>query len=184
MQGIPFSHPTRDLYTDTELEDARKNGMPFSYSFGSRLKHMSLAQEAATQLLEDIGKKCGGLVDIGDICLLLVFDESQLLSYKVIQDQGHRRTYYQVLCSVLKIFAELDIFTILLSKKPGLAIYNPHSTAPESDHRFDVSGHPLQAPIIELPFDRTDMPYLAKENALSVDDVCSVELMARFGRML
>ncbi|THG98432.1 hypothetical protein EW026_g3752 [Hermanssonia centrifuga] len=28
------------------------------------------------------------------------------------------------------------------------------------------------------------MPYLAKENALSVDDVCSVEFMARFGRML
>ena len=70
--------------------------------------------------------------------------------------------------------------------------YKLSDCSPSSRHsvswsaRIENSGvtHHVQTPYTELPFDVWKESYLDKEGKHTMDDVCSVEFMVRFGRPL
>ena len=97
------------------------------------------------------------------------------------------RNVYQALCSSLNQIRKLDLFFVFLSTNYKLSDCSPSSRHSVSwSARIENSGvtHHVQTPYTELPFDVWKESYLDKEGKHTMDDVCSVEFMVRFGRPL
>jgi hypothetical protein len=91
---------------------------------------------------------------------------------------------YQVLCSSLNQLLDLDLFFVFLSTNSKLSDYSPSSRVFWSA-RVQKSGvaH-VQTPYTELPFDVWREPHIVSDGIHTMDEVCSVEFIARFGRPL
>ena len=119
------------------------------------------------------------------VCLLIYIDEShEMTTDTQTFPDNDGRNVYQTLCSSLNELLKLDLFFVFLSTNSNLQEYSP------SLHTFwSLRGRNLkqayrQTPYTELPFDILKEEQLVTEGQHTVDVVCSVEFMVRFGRPL
>ncbi|QRV83604.1 hypothetical protein RhiJN_11620 [Ceratobasidium sp. AG-Ba] len=120
------------------------------------------------------------------IWLCIYFDESHALTQKVIQpDSSQSRTAYQTLCWVLNRLRSLDLFTIFLSTQSHMSAYSPPKGLFWSERVINDTTPGVQAPICEMSFDNwSGGDQLAAPYQNTLQDVCKIAFMVRFGRPL
>jgi hypothetical protein len=116
--------------------------------------------------------------------LLVYIDESHEMTTheQMLKDDG--RNAYQTLCSSLNELLKLDLFFVFLSTNSNIREYAPPGRTFWSKRGQNITLLYIQTPYTELPFDVWKEPHLVTEGAHTLDDVCSVEFMVRFGRPL
>ena len=118
------------------------------------------------------------------ILLLIYVDKSHEMTMKAQTIKGDGRSAYQVLCSSLNELLKLDLFFVFLSTNSMLSDYSPASRVFWSGRVQNSDVAYIQTPYTELPFDIWKEPHLVSEGGHTIDNVCSVEFMVRFGRPL
>lgn len=115
------------------------------------------AQRAVRAFTDTVGIEnvCDGLV-------LLAIDESHMLN---------ESTDHQSLRSVLRALVDVPIFAVFISTEP-----------PTFDRDFSSFLTP-HTPYIALPFD-VYKDHIIIENERTIDDVCELSFLCRFGRPL
>ena len=142
---------------------------------------------AAKALIDTIRSRAKG--DVSDeksrpVRLLVYIDESHEMTTKAQTIKGDGRNVYQVLCSSLNELLKLDLFFVFLSTNSMLSDYSPASRVFWSGRVQKANVAYIQTPYTELPFDVWKEPHLVSEGRHTMDNVCSVEFMVRFGRPL
>jgi hypothetical protein len=97
---------------------------------------------------------------------------------------AEQRTAFHALTSALDQLFELNIFSLFLSTSSSLADFAPprkgFGSARSSGQNWD-----LQPPFTELPFDLCDKgTTLVVEGEHTLQDICQIKFMAKFGRPL
>jgi len=152
------------------------------------------ARQSALKLLEAISEKTGRkMEDRSEVLLFIYFDEAHCLHdvklTRIRNKDGsnmetEKRTAYYSLVSALDELSELNIFSLFLSTASSLAQFAPTQRVMRSARSGDLSWG-LQAPFTELPFDMyTAEEPLAIEGQDTLNDVCQIKFMSRFGRPL
>lgn len=119
--------------------------------------------------------------------VLFYFDESHNITSRKTPEPNPNdsRTSYQCLCKALSVFMHQPVFTLFLSTYSQLSKFSPSARYFWSQRLDDPSIQvSLHAPFVELGFDIWKSTPLATENDHTVDEVCSLEFMSRFGRPL
>jgi hypothetical protein len=101
---------------------------------------------------------------------------------QTIKEDG--RNVYQALCSSLNELLNLDLFFVFLSTNSMLSDYSPSGRVFWSKRGQNSTIAYIQTPYTELPFDVWKESHLITEGKHTMDDVCSVEFIVRFGRPL
>jgi hypothetical protein len=116
--------------------------------------------------------------------LLIYLDESHEMTTdkQTLPDDG--RNAYQILCSSLNELLKLDLFCVFLSTNSSLQEYSPSPRIFWSKRGRNSTLAYVQTPYTELPFDIWKREQLVTEGVHTLDDVCAVEFMVRFGRPL
>ncbi|KAG8710691.1 hypothetical protein FRC08_016827 [Ceratobasidium sp. 394] len=120
------------------------------------------------------------------VWLHIYFDEAHsLTSTSPLAEGGQTRTCYQILCSVINRFRALDLFVVFLSTNLKISTYSPPQHFWWSSRIRDGTIPGVQAPFCELTFDQwhNDQPLLS-EGEHTLEDVCKLGFMVRFGRPL
>lgn len=143
-----------------------------------------IAAKALIDTINSYAKKDGLEENAGAVRLLIYIDESHEMTTSAQTIQGDRRNVYQVLCSGLNELLDLDLFFVFLSTNPKLSDYSPSSRAFWSARVQNSDSSYVQTPYTELPFDIWKDRHLVLEGAHTMDEVCSVEFIVRFGRPL
>ena len=116
--------------------------------------------------------------------LLVYIDESHEMTTdkQTLRDDG--RNAYQMLCSSLNELLKLDLFFVFLSTNSNLQEYSPSPRIFWSKRGRNSTLAYIQTPYTELPFDIWTREQLVTEGQCTVDVVCAVGFMVRFGRPL
>jgi hypothetical protein len=101
---------------------------------------------------------------------------------QMIKEDG--RNVYQALCSSLNELLKLDLFFILLLTNSMLSDYSPSGHVFWSKRCQNSTIAYIQTPYTELPFDVWQESHLVSEGEHTMDHVCSVEFIVRFGQPL
>ena len=142
---------------------------------------------AAKDLIDTIKiytKEDGSKENPRPVRLVIYIDESHEMMTSAQTIEGDRCNVYQVLCSSLNQLVNLDLFFVFISNSLKLSDYSYSSgvfwsaRAQKSDIAY------VQTPYTELPFDVWEGSHLVSEGAYTMDDVCSLEFIVRFGRPL
>ncbi|KAM6494977.1 hypothetical protein JOM56_009600 [Amanita muscaria] len=142
---------------------------------------------AAKALIDTIKSRAKEDVSEGKsrpVRLLVYIDESHGMTKAGSTIKGDGRNAYQVLCSSLNELLKLDLFFVFLSTNSMLSDYSPSSRIFWSQRVQNSSVEQIQTPYTELPFDVWKESHLISEGGHTMDQVCSVEFMVRFGRPL
>ena len=142
------------------------------------------AAKALIEVIEKHAKEAYPLKDRRPIRLLIYVDESHAMTTEKETLQGDGRNAYQILCSALNELLVLDLFVVFLSTNFSLQEYSPSSRVYWSGRVRNTILAYVQTPYTELPFDVWKSDHLVAEGQHSVDVVCQVEFMVRFGRPL
>ncbi|KAH0591255.1 hypothetical protein H2248_001345 [Termitomyces sp. 'cryptogamus'] len=95
------------------------------------------------------------------------------------------RTAYQCLCEALSFFRKAEIFALSLSTYSKLSEFTPSARNFWSYRGQDDDTDALNPPFVELPFDLgPEGKGLVTESEHTIEEVCSLKFMARFGRPL
>ena len=142
-----------------------------------------MASDEAKQLLQHIDKCCKMMEGLqsNHIKLMLYFDEAHTLVQKIPNDP-HKKDLYDALCSCFNHLLGHPLFFIYPSTNSNISYLAPRgSLARSACARQDPDV--LQAPVTETPFDCS--PWLPiRPGTLKLEDVCTAEFMAQFGRPL
>ena len=155
--------------------------------------HSNVGNEAASHLLEllksrDEGKSLWKWNPQKPVYVMMYFDEAHHLAQDGLvhfQNGGMEspRTAYMGLMRALDDLSDKDIFSIFISTNPLLS--GPSSSRrqimPSRGRGADII---LQPAFIELPFDQWEENCIVREGKHTLDEVCQVEYMVRFGRPL
>jgi hypothetical protein len=125
-----------------------------------------------------------------EVCFFLYFDEAHILARhdREADCLPPLRTKYHLLGRVLGRMNPLPFFTIFLSTNSWLGAFAP------STHNIpslrDWSNTILHAPFTELPFDTfardvfQDLTRTGKSGIVTLQDVCQLDYIVKFGRPL
>ena len=143
--------------------------------------------KAAKALIDVIRKRAKEAHPPGNlhpVRLLVYIDESHEMTTdkQTLRDDG--RNAYQMLCSSLNELLKLDLFFVFLSTNSNLQGYSPSPRIFWSKRGRNSTLAYVQTPYTELPFDIWTREPLVTEGQCTVDVVCAVEFMVRFGRPL
>lgn len=134
-----------------------------------------------------IADRSGGDYDArqegGRVRLVLYFDEAHDLTEELVEHKKTTRSAYMAMCSAINAFASLRLFVIFLSTNSNLAKYAPSKSLFWSARALK-SPWGLQPPFVELPFDISERGYIVRGGEKSLEDVCKIEFMVKFGRPL
>ncbi len=146
------------------------------------LSLLQLLQRISTPFPETVQKYTKSTKTRGEVLLVLSFDETHVM----VDDKftGDIRTGYHALCGALSELYQLDIFSIFLSTNSSLSKYSPKKSAHWSLRVRDGPMDPVQVPFVELGFDQWKERFIAEEGRHTLEDVCEVSFMVRFGRFL
>ena len=113
--------------------------------------------------------------------LLIYMDESHEMTTdtQTLPDDG--RNAYQTLCSSLNALLKLDLFFVFLSTNSNIQEYSPSYRTFWSKRGRNSTLAYVQTPYTELPFDIWKKDQLVTKGRHTVNDVCSVKFMVRFG---
>ncbi|KAH9923393.1 hypothetical protein B0H21DRAFT_895174 [Amylocystis lapponica] len=116
--------------------------------------------------------------------LMFYFDEAHMLPTTLVKGDSPEKSLYDVMCSTFDTLRleSTAVFAIFLSTNSSLAKFAPVGRQANSA-RARENAHDLQAPLTEIPFDCSDRFPLRMRN-LTMNDLCKMEFMARFGRPL
>ena len=142
------------------------------------------AAKALIDVIKGHAKEAYPLKDRRPIRLLIYVDESHAMTTEEETFQNDGRNAYQTLCSSLNELLGLDIFVVFLSTNSSLQEYSPSRRIFWSSRGRDATLSYVQTPYTELPFDIWKSDHLVTEGRHSIDVVCAVEFMVRFGRPL
>ena len=136
---------------------------------------------ALIDVIERHTKEAYPLKDRRPVRLLIYVDEPHAMTTNKETLQNDGRNAYQILCSSLNELLELDTFIVFLSTNSNLQEYSPsHCIFGSSQGRNSILSY-VQTPYTELPIDIWKSDHLVTEGQHSVDVVCAVEFMVRFG---
>lgn len=137
-------------------------------------------------LLKQIDKLSSIKCDPNKVKLMLYFDEAHTLTgdQPILVDEANDKTMnlYDGLCSSLADLYKQPLFTIFLSTNSNLSQL-ARAGRLASSARASQNPGVLQAPITETAFDCSPN-LLVRSGELTLEDVCSIEFMAQFGRPL
>jgi hypothetical protein len=142
-----------------------------------------MARDEAKQLLQQIDKCCKTMEgpQSNQIKLMLYFDEAHTLVQKIPNDPDEK-DLYDALCSCFNYLLGHPLFVIYLSTDSNISYLAPRGSLARSARAHQNPGA-LQAPVTETPFDCSP-GFPIKPGTLKLEDVCTVEFMAQFGRPL
>jgi hypothetical protein len=142
------------------------------------------AAKALIDLIQSHAKEGYPPDNLRPVRLLVYIDESHEMTTdkQTLRDDG--RNAYQMLCSSLNELLKLDLFFVFLSTNSNLQEYSPSPRIFWSKRGRNSTLAYVQTPYTELPFDIWIREQLVTEGRYTVDVVCAVEFMVRFGRPL
>ena len=144
-----------------------------------------IAAKALIDVINSYTKEDESEEESRPVRLIIYIDESHEMTTSEETIKGDGRNAYQVLCSCLNELRNLDLFFVFISTSNFmLSDYSPSSRVFWSTMGQNSSITHVQTPYTELPFDVWKEPHLVTEGIHTMDDVCSVEFMVRFGRPL
>ncbi|KAG6809233.1 hypothetical protein H0H92_001071 [Tricholoma furcatifolium] len=145
--------------------------------------------EKVVKLLQD--RSTGGENPQTRTYILFSFDEAHNLTTeeRTSEKAGNdSRTAYQCLCKALNYFTGSPVFALFLSTYSRLSDFSPSHRHFWSSRGTPGTGEILNAPFVELPFDEyrdaETSSKLVTEGKSTIQEVCGLEYMARFGRPL
>jgi hypothetical protein len=143
-----------------------------------------VAQHEAKELEKDINALLETKANIGDVQILLYFDEAHCLSHVTVHEDPGGRSYYDALCSTLTLLLNCQLFAIMLSTNSNLSRFSPTQRAHHSA-RVHKEKDTLQAPYTELLFDCLEAghPFI-HPGEMKLAQVAEVGFMVKFGRPL
>ena len=116
--------------------------------------------------------------------LLIYIDESHEMTTAAQTLTNQLYNAYQILCTSLNELVHLDLFFVFISTKFKLSDYSPSSHVSWASRGINKTYNHVQTPYTELPFDVWKESHIVSEGVHTMDDVCSVEFIVRFGRPL
>ena len=132
--------------------------------------------------IKDCCESMEGLRRSNHVKLMLYFDEAHVLAGRRVPNDPDGKDSYDVLCSCFNFFLSSQIFVIFLSTSSNISQLAPSGPLARSARARD-SADALQAPVTEIPFDCSPI-FPIIPGKLGLDDVCKVEFMAQFGRLM
>jgi hypothetical protein len=142
------------------------------------------AAKALIDVIQNRAKEAYPPDNLRPVRLLVYIDESHEMTTdkQTLRDDG--RNAYQTLCSSLNELLKLDLFFVFLSTNSNLQEYSPSPRIFWSKRGRNSTLAYVQTPYTELPFDIWARQQLVAEGRHTVDVVCEVKFMVRFGRPL
>jgi hypothetical protein len=142
-----------------------------------------IAAKALIDTINRYTKEDGSKENVRPVRLLIYIDESHEMTTSA-QTLDKDRNAYQILCSSLNVLKNLDLFFVFLSTNSKLSDYSPSNRVFWSSRGRNAALTHVQTPYTELPFDVWKEPHIVSEGAHTMDEICSVEFIVRFGRPL
>ena len=142
-----------------------------------------MAKDEAKQLLQQIDKCCKTMEGFQNnhVKVMMYFDEAHTLVQKIPKDP-HEKDLYDALCSCLNHLLAYPLFVVYLSTDSDISYLAPQGSLARSA-RARQNPDALQATVTETPFDCSPrFPIIP--GRLKLEDVCTAEFMAQFGRPL
>jgi len=188
MTGSAISKSSVDCADDEDPEQDTRPGRPQClHPLQYHIYQFFPVFKAAKALIDVIGSRAKE-ADRPDnprpVRLLIYIDESHEMTTDTQTLPGDGRNAYQTLCSSLNALLKLDLFFVFLSTNSNLQEYSPSYRTFWSKRGRNSTLAYVQTPYTELPFDIWKKNQLVTEGRHTVNDVCSVKFMVRFGRPL
>ncbi|TDL22981.1 hypothetical protein BD410DRAFT_828046 [Rickenella mellea] len=165
-----------------KLDSTKRSKKAIEKAEKAGLSLLQLLQRISTPFPENLQKYTKSAKKRGDVLLVLSFDETHVMVDDRLTDDI--RTGYHALCGALSELYQLDIFSVFLSTNSSLSKYSPKKSAHWSLRVRDGPLDPIQVPFVELGFDQWKERFIAEEGQHTLEDVCEVSFMVRFGRFL